>query len=71
MADFHCFRVTFVGDLVCGGVHVRVAQRLAQHSTVTLSMDTYTRPEVLDDRRALAGLPSLGGRSTPRSAKVG
>ncbi len=71
VADFHCFRVTFVTNLVRGGVHVRVAQKLARHSTVTLTMDTYTRPEVLDDRRALDVLPGLVGESEPKSAEVG
>jgi len=70
VADFHCLRTTFVTNLVRGGVHMRVAQKLARHSTVTLTMDTYTRPEVLDDRAALDVLPDLGGESEPGEAKV-
>lgn len=70
VADFHCLRTTFVTNLVRGGVHVRVAQKLARHSTVTLTMDTYARPEVLDDRAALDVLPALGGESGPKVARA-
>lgn len=40
--DFHSLRHTFVTDLARAGVHPKVAQRLARHSTVQLTLDVYT-----------------------------
>jgi len=41
-ADFHGLRHTFISNLANGGVHPKVAQALARHSTITLTMDRYT-----------------------------
>ncbi len=59
VVDFHALRHTFITDLVRGGVHVKVAQALARHSTVALTMDLYTHLEVLDHPSALQVLPAL------------
>ena len=69
VADFHALRHTFITNLVRAGVHVRVAQALARHSTVTLTMDTYAHPAVLDQRRALDVLPELGDKAQAEQAK--
>lgn len=40
-ADFHALRHSFVSRLVRAGVKPKVAQALARHSTITLTMDRY------------------------------
>ena len=57
VCDFHALRHTFISNLARGGVHPKLAQQLARHSTITLTMDRYThtvRGELAD---ALAVLP--------------
>jgi len=71
VVDFHALRHTFITNLMRGGVHVRVAQALARHSTVTLTMNTYSHPEVLDERSALSVLPSLSGTPTTEAVEPG
>ena len=39
--DFHALRHTFVTNPVRECVHPKVAQQLARHSTITLTMDRY------------------------------
>jgi len=59
VADFHSLRHTFVTNLANGGVHPKVAQELARHSTVTLTMDRYTHVLHADQVAALNVLPDL------------
>jgi integrase len=59
--DFHALRGQFITMLAKGGVHPKVAQVLARHSTITLTMDYYTRLEVRDVAGALDKLPALPG----------
>ncbi len=59
VADFHCLRHTFITNLARSGVHPRVAQQLARHSTITLTMDRYTHTVVGELSEALDGLPDL------------
>jgi integrase len=59
--DFHALRGQFISMLAAQGVHPKVAQVLARHSTVTLTMDYYTHLDVLDVRGALDQLPELPG----------
>ena len=58
--DFHALRHQFLSDLAQSGVHPKVAQELARHSTISLTMDRYSH--VLDGQKtdALESLPSLG-----------
>jgi hypothetical protein len=51
--DFHALRTTFVSSLVAAGIHPRVAQALARHSTVELTMKAYTEVHLLDLRGAV------------------
>ena len=42
VAYFHALRHTFITMLASSGVHAKVAQQLARHSTITLTMDRYS-----------------------------
>jgi len=57
--DFHGLRHQFISDLARSGVHPKVAQELARHSTIALTMDRYSH--VLDQQKvdALESLPAL------------
>lgn len=59
VADFHGLRHTFITNVVKGGASPKVAQALARHSKITLTMDTYTHIGLHDQRAALEGLPAL------------
>jgi excisionase family DNA binding protein len=59
--DFHAIRGQFVSSLAAAGVHPKVAQVLARHSTITLTMKNYTHLDVLDVAGALDKLPALPG----------
>ena len=59
VADFHALRHTFITRLVRSGVAPAVAQKLARHSTITLTLDYYTHVFVDDERDALDRLPPL------------
>ncbi len=61
VVDFHAIRHTFVSTLAAGGVAPKVAQALARHSTITLTLDRYTHLGVFDERSALDALPDLEG----------
>ena len=43
VADSHSLRHTFISNLSKSGVSPKVAQSLARHSTIGLTMDTYTQ----------------------------
>lgn len=59
VADFHSLRHTFITNLANGGVHPKVAQALARHSTITLTMDRYAHTLMEEQSAALAALPDL------------
>lgn len=63
-ADFHSLRHTFITRLVKAGVKPKVAQALARHSTITLTMDRYTHLELDDAVDGMAQLANL-----PRASK--
>jgi integrase len=67
--DFHAMRGQFISLLAANGVHPKVAQTLARHSTITLTMDYYTHLDVLDVTGALEKLPLLGGKKGPGEAR--
>jgi integrase len=58
--DFHALRHQFLTDVASSGVHPKVAQELARHSTITRTMDRYS--QVLDGQKktALESLPLWG-----------
>ncbi|MBN1808600.1 MAG: tyrosine-type recombinase/integrase [Planctomycetes bacterium] len=59
IADFHSLRHTFISNLVAGGVHPKVAQTLARHSSITLTMDHYTHVAIGGLVSALGTLPDF------------
>jgi hypothetical protein len=61
-AIFHALRHTFISNLAAGGVHPKTAQRLAQHSTITLTMDRCTHLRREDLAGALQTLPDLSSK---------
>lgn len=58
--DFHALRTSFITSLARSGVHPAIAQRLARHSTITLTMNTYTKLDDDDLRDAVNRLPNIG-----------
>jgi hypothetical protein len=46
--NFHALRHQYVSDLAAAGVHPRVAQGLARHSTIELTMNRYTHVAMHD-----------------------
>ena len=42
VADFHALRHNFISNLATGVMHPKMAQALARHATITLSMGRYT-----------------------------
>ena len=59
VADFHALRHTFITNLASSGVSPKVAQSLARHSTITLTMDRYTHTLQEQETAAVAMLPDL------------
>ena len=60
VVDFHSLRNTFITGLSIAGVHPRVAQALARHSKIELTMQVYTDVRLLDLRAAVESTaPSL------------
>jgi integrase len=68
--DFHAVRGQFISLLAANGVHPKVAQTLARHSSIVLTMDYYTHLDVLDVAGALDKLPGLAGnKAVPAKGK--
>jgi len=55
VADFHALRAAYVTGLVRSGVDAATAQKLARHSDVRLTLQTYTSTTKADLRKALEG----------------
>ncbi|MHC4403901.1 MAG: tyrosine-type recombinase/integrase [Planctomycetota bacterium] len=56
-ADFHANRHTFISNLGKAGVQLKVAQALARHSDINLTMNVYTHLGVNDQASAVNDLP--------------
>jgi integrase len=65
--DFHSLRVTFISSLAAAGVHPRVAQALARHSSIELTMKAYTDVTLLDLKGAVE---RIAPASSPEVARV-
>ena len=63
--DVHALRTSFGTLLSKGGVAPRTAQAAMRHSTIDLTMNTYTDPKLLDVYGALDSLPSLDLDASP------
>jgi len=69
--DFHALRHTFITGLVTGGVNPKVAQTLARHSVITLTMDRYTHLYAGNLTSALNVLPDLSAPTRQAAAATG
>ncbi len=58
-ADFHALRHSYITNIVASGVNVKLAQTLARHSTVTLTLGRYTHVGLHDGAAAVEHLPRL------------
>ncbi len=58
-ADFHSLRHSFVSMLAGGNVSPAMAQRLARHSDINLTMSRYTHTVSTDEATALSALPQF------------
>jgi integrase len=59
--DFHALRHQFISNLARAGVHPKLAQDLARHSDINLTMNAYTHLELQDRAGALEKLPAIPG----------
>lgn len=59
VADFHALRHTFISNLARGGVHPKLAQDLARHSDVNLTLSRYSHTVLAERSAALDALPDL------------
>ncbi|MCG8451074.1 MAG: site-specific integrase, partial [Pirellulales bacterium] len=57
-ADFHANRHTFITNLAKAGVHPKLAQSMAGHSDVNLTMGIYSHVEVAEQAEAVSSLPA-------------
>ena len=67
--DVHALRTSFGTLLSKGGVAPRTAQAAMRHSTIDLTMNTYTDPKLLDVYGALDSLPSLDLNPSPSTER--
>jgi hypothetical protein len=70
-ADFHSLRHSFITMLAAGGVHPKVAQAQARHSTITLTMDRYTHTVMSEQSAGLAALPDFSRPARQRVRTTG
>ena len=69
--DFHSLRVTFATNLAAGGAHPKTAQELLRHSTIGLTLDTYTHATREQAVAALDTLPDLSQPGRERGRATG
>ncbi len=58
--DFHSLRKSFISLLARSGVRPKECQRLARHSTITLTMDVYADTDLQELAAAVELLPPIG-----------
>ncbi len=68
--DVHALRHTFGTLLSKGGVSPRTAQAAMRHSTIALTMNTYTDPKLLDVAGAVEALPALPLETGSQTAAI-
>lgn len=59
VADFHALRKTFITNLSRAGVSPKMAQTLARHSDINLTMNVYTMLNASDQAAAVESLPPI------------
>lgn len=65
IVDFHSLRQTFVTSLARAGVVPKLAQQLARHSTINLTMNVYSHLTTDERTAAVESLPDLTQSLTP------
>ena len=60
-ADFHATRHTFISNLTRVGTMPKMAQILARHSDINLTMGAYTHVALFDQAAAISALPAPPG----------
>ena len=58
-ADFHALRHTFITLLARSGISPKMAQSLARHADINMTMNRYTHVNLLDKASSLAALPPV------------
>lgn len=69
--DFHSLRHGFITKLVMANVPPKVAQALARHSTIMLTMDRYTHLEMGDLVEAVGGCQKWGAETPFNPGETG
>jgi len=69
--DFHSLRHSYVTALARAGVHPKVAQQLARHASIAITMDQYSHTVVSDLATALRVLPDLSGNPPQQQRATG
>ena len=59
VADFHCLRHSYISLLAKSGVSPKLAQELARHSDIRLTMNVYTHAGLYDLAAAVDSMPAL------------
>ena len=74
-ADFHANRHTFISNLAKSGVSPKVAQTMARHSDINLTMNVYSHVNMEEQAAAIRELPAppklpaaTGGKSREKRA---
>jgi hypothetical protein len=57
--DFHALRHSYLTLITLGGAQPKIAQPLARHSDINLTMGSYTHTRLTDEAAALQVLPEL------------
>jgi integrase len=70
VADFHALRHSYITLLERSGVSPKLAQELARHSDIRLTMNVYTHARLHDLAGAVEGLPSLLGKDRTEPAAL-
>lgn len=68
-ADFHALRHTFITNLARSGAHPKIAQALARHADINLTMNVYTHTVLSEQSVAIEELPLLTGKAATRKAR--
>ncbi len=71
VADFHALRHTFVTNLARSGVHPSVAQALARHSDIRLTLGTYTHSRWESMFEAVQRLPGIDAHGPEHQCATG
>lgn len=68
VVDFHALRHTFLTLLAASGVHPKVAQDLARHSDINLTLSRYSHTILEQRSEAVAKLPDFEAQAKRRSS---